>query len=233
MYICGYEQGSLNNHAALYKTSNGGSQWKDLSKFVDVYPYRYLYCIGVDPNDENLVYTGGNYFYKSTDGGSSWTIDETNYFDAWGLGIDPVAPANLFLAGNGNVFVSTDHGDTWSIRSGAIMERGEHVEVAPADPATIYVAAPYGGLFQSTDSGGTWFAASNGIYTCDIASMAVAPSRPEILFVNVLSSYQFIASHDSGATWQDLTYPLGCSGTMNDILVCSTDPDIVIALESG
>jgi len=234
MYICGNQQAGSVYSAALYRSADGGLTWTDISASVDTAQYCYLYTVEIDPNDDNVVYTGGNYFYKSTDGGATWAKDTTHTFDAYDLDIDPADTANLYMAtSRSDMFVSADHGQTWTFHEDVLTGEGVHVEVVDLAPSTIFVACTNGGLFRSLDSGATWNLAQSGVHGCNIASLSVADSEPEILYADIFSASTLMASYDSGSTWHEKTYPAGCSGTICELQVCSIDPNIVLALEAG
>ena len=51
--------------------------------------------------------------------------------------------------------------------------------------------------------------------------------------MDVAEAFTVMASHDCGEHWALKTYPNGCSGTITDLLICSGDPQVIVALEAG
>jgi len=234
MYICGYQQVASTYTAGMFKTTDGGATWADISASVETDNYRYLYTVEIDPTDSSRVYAGGTYFYRSVDGGTTWTRDTSNYMYAQDTGIDRANPANLYtVSSSGDVYVSNDYALTWTRYGDVFTGYGEYVEVAPAAPSTIFVASTYGGVYKSIDSGGTWNPAHSGIECSCISSLAAAPSKPNTVFADITSGYTLTATYDAGGNWQEITYPLGCSGTVIELMVNSNDENIIMALEAG
>jgi hypothetical protein len=113
-----------------------------------------------------------------------------------------------------------------------IKGSGLHIHAAPASPSTVYVSCFSDGLFKSEDGGDSWNTKHQGIENHTIPAMAVASSRPETIFINCYGNFTLMASYDSGGEWQEKTYPTSCPA-INRLLVCSTDADVVLALEHG
>jgi photosystem II stability/assembly factor-like uncharacterized protein len=234
MYIVGYQyDANMVRYPMVLRSTDGGVSWDDISALVDPAPSVLITCVAIDPIDENRVYTGYLSVYRTTDGGDTWIKDSSHAFNCYGFGIDPVNPANVYIGGAGDVFTSSDHGQTWTARTGVINGYGDCVHVAPADPATVFVTGNNSGINKSTDHGATWSPAHSGISRTEVATLAVAPSRPETVFMDLAATYELKVSHDSGESWQSVSYPYGCSSSISQLLVNSKDADNLLALESG
>jgi len=230
MYVSGYKQVNKESFGVLLQTSDGGNTWTDISSSVDTERYNYFQSVAIDPTDENKVYVGGAYFYRSTREGRgnelSWVRNATR-FNAYSIGIDPVEPARIYAAGYESVSVSTDYGQTWTIHGGCIRRSGQHIEVAPADPSKIYVSS-YAGFYKSPDSGITWGSAYEGIYGARIAALAAAPSTLIVQNSGFLMAYKIVRT----AEWQEVVTPQSC-GEVCDILIDPDNPDTVLILEGS
>jgi len=98
---------------AIYRTQDGGLTWqKTLTRTVG-----YFIQIVVDPQKPEVVYAGADFsdVYKSTDGGSTWTLVRT----CCPLGnfptLDPRVPSHVYVIGNTSFAgESRDGGLTWS-----------------------------------------------------------------------------------------------------------------------
>ncbi len=130
----------------IYKTTDGGITWTDMSAGIDNANARIIVAIAVDPNDMNTVYASvQGYFggvYKSTDGGATWTRRAAglhsmpempgfndnpfiNYFAMLSLAIDPTDTRNVYIGAGGcwgGTYVSRDSGDHWLRRDADGME---------------------------------------------------------------------------------------------------------------
>ncbi|MHC4945302.1 MAG: WD40/YVTN/BNR-like repeat-containing protein [Planctomycetota bacterium] len=233
LYIAGYQRVSGTYYSAMFKSTDGGASWSDISSLVEPNASKYTYSVAIDPMDENRVYAGGHYIYYTTDGGASWTSNTSKYYNVRDIGIDPVDTSNLYLGCSNYVYVSNDYGLTWTGHPDAIQGSWAYVQVAPALPSTIHIATTYSGFYKSTDSGSTWNTAHEGIYAHVIDSIAVAPSEPETVYADCYNCYDMRVSNDSGANWAEVLYPSGCSASIASILVNSMNPNIVMALESS
>ena len=75
--------------------------------------------------------------------------------------------------------------------------------------------------------------AHNGICTQIVYSMAVAPSQPERLYLDVKDIPCIYATYDSAENWQMIDNPSSCSNEISDLLIHSQTPDLVLALEKS
>ncbi|HUT44785.1 MAG TPA: hypothetical protein VMX36_00805 [Sedimentisphaerales bacterium] len=228
MYVSGYKQVGSESFGALLRTLDGGNTWTDISSSVDAERYNYFESVAIDPTDENKVYVGGTYFYRSTRTGRgrelSW-LRSPAPLSAYSIKIDPVEPSRIYAAGYERVSVSTNYGQSWTIHSDCIRRSGRHIEVAPADSSRVYVSS-YAGFYKSPDSGTTWSSAHERIYATSIAALAVAPSKVIVQNSGYLMEYRKTRT----ATWQDVVTPESC-GEVCDILINPDDPDTVLILE--
>jgi len=235
MYITGYQwDPSYNYYALTYKTTDGGLTWTDISAQVDPDPYGEMWAIMIDPTDENVIHGGGWYYtHSSWDGGATWTRHSMEMLGAQAGDIDPTNTDIVYVGNGDHVYKSIDQGHAWTDITGGFGGYAGMIRVAPSMPSTVYQANPYGGCFKSVDYGETWAAAHSGIKAASCTTVATAPSMPNMTLGTTLGS-QMIASYDSMETFTELTYPPACTvGNFSDILICSTDPDIVLGLAVG
>ncbi|KAJ3933601.1 MAG: hypothetical protein NXY57DRAFT_959796 [Lentinula lateritia] len=136
-----------------------------------------------NPNEEGLAYAradiGGAYRLNSDD---SWTplldFADNSRWNYWGvdaLATDPIDTSNLYLAtgmytnswdpNNGQILISKDKGDTWTVSElpfkvgGNMPGRGlgERLAIDPNDNSILFFGARSGhGLWKSTNSAVTW-----------------------------------------------------------------------------
>ncbi|MDD5362646.1 MAG: T9SS type A sorting domain-containing protein [Ignavibacteria bacterium] len=183
-----------NANVGIYKSINGGSSWTKLagglpstwSGKASLAMYRgnpnYIYA---NIANDITAYVG---YYKSTDGGTTWTVGSTSvpsgnqgwYNQAhWVKANDP----NSILLGTLNVEKSTNGGtsfttkSSWSAWNTGATPPGQpegssnfvHADVHyytdnPKDPNKIYIAAD-GGLYRSNNFGETFFSCNGGYVT--------------------------------------------------------------------
>ena len=106
--------------SGLYRSDDAGQTFA----FVDSKPaqvaaqmiYRPFYydTLGVDPTNADVVYTGAEGFWKSTDGGKTFTTLRTPHGDNHDIWINPKDGNIMIQSNDGGANVSTDGGRTWS-----------------------------------------------------------------------------------------------------------------------
>ncbi|MHC4457690.1 MAG: hypothetical protein ACYS0I_11510 [Planctomycetota bacterium] len=230
IYVAGYKWVNAESYyGALLKTSDGGTTWTDISSSVETLSWTFFYSVAIDPTDENRVYVGGNYFYRSTDGGTSWTRGAT-YLYALAIGINPADTSNIYVASSDDVHISTNYGQSWTLHYDCTKGAGAHIEIAQDFPSTIYISTLYG-FYRSMDSGNTWNPAHEGIYTTRIPALAVAPSQPRTVLIEY-DGCGVMGSYNSGDNWNFLGYFVAC-GNVCDILINPSDPNTILALEGA
>jgi len=185
----------------------------------------------------------GDGIYKSTDAGKTW--NHLGLADAQQIPqivIDPRNPNRVFAAVLGHpygpseqrgVFRSLDGGKTWQRVLYKDANTGaSDLEIDPKNPDVLYAAlwearlgpsednnafrGTGGGLYKSTDGGTTWRKLTGGLPADSVQfDLAIAPSRPSRLYVEVSTSEPseyatgkgaaLFRSDDAGASWTKIT----------------------------
>jgi photosystem II stability/assembly factor-like uncharacterized protein len=100
----------------VYRSDDGGRTWQLLNDSFNMTARQSYYGhIFADPADANTVYTFcAKYFYKSTDGGTSYTEIQTPHSDYHDLWIDPKNPLRMVNGSDGGAAVTFNGGRAWS-----------------------------------------------------------------------------------------------------------------------
>jgi photosystem II stability/assembly factor-like uncharacterized protein len=169
----------------LYKTTDGGDSWQRMG----LENSERIARVQVSPTDGNTVWacaTGHLWnshpdrgVYKTTDGGKSWK--KVLYVDAdtgcSDLAVDPQDPSILYAG-------------MWQFRR---------------TPSSFSSGGKGSGLYKSTDGGDTWRQVRTGLPAGDKGriAVAVAPSRPNVVYALVESRDTFLyRSDDTGESWR-------------------------------
>ena len=173
----GWFNGDAQQGAGIWKSSNGGTNWTQLSATASNTDFNYVQKILVNSTGVVFAATQGG-VYKSIDGGTTWSItlkpttitpsvSPVNNFAAdLEIGTDNVIYASFGNAGyqGSRVFKTADGGTTWTqITSDASQYRTE-IALAPSTSGAtqvIYAITQAGNyttawLKKSVDAGTTW-----------------------------------------------------------------------------
>lgn len=165
-------------------------------------------------------------FYKTDDGGTSWSVHNTGLdnLNIEDFDISKSDPAVLYLGMNDRVYKSTDGGLSWSRTSdldfapeqyplpafdAASPRNFNSVAVHPTDSDVVYVGTG-GGFIKTIDGGKTWKRYSQGLDRTDVAAVAVDPSNPDVVYLT-LGEYDTIACNHADT---DEKRKVDCGGVM-------------------
>jgi photosystem II stability/assembly factor-like uncharacterized protein len=149
-------------------------------------------ALAMDPTNHNVLWCGGQmqtdafagrFLARSDNGGSSWTrITATNLTQRvsspFRIHIDSQTPTTLYVSDFSNVVVSTDDGATFNLIPSAPSFSGILTSAISSD-GTLYVASA-SALFTLARGASTF----NNVSTDRMQQIAIAPSRPQRVYVN-------------------------------------------------
>jgi photosystem II stability/assembly factor-like uncharacterized protein len=172
-------------------------------------PISRVQTIALDPIHHGTIYAGVNSgsttggVYKSTDGGTSWTLlnADTNFTtDVRAVVVDPVTPTTVYAGTTYGVLKSTDGGATWNPMNAGLGDSPsvESLAIDPISPMTLYTSI-IGGIFKSTDGGANW-AANKGLSSTDVLGITVQPGNPATLYA-LVNGVGVFKSTNSGESW--------------------------------
>ncbi|MGA0109291.1 MAG: PKD domain-containing protein [Schleiferiaceae bacterium] len=168
MYIAtGDRDGGDTYTIGVLKSTDGGETWNPTGLVFQLTNYTRTTGLVIHPTQtQTLVATTRAGFYRTPDGGATWSIAQGGSFQS--LTSTPGAP-HLLYAGtdsNGKVWFSRNFGQTWTMVTGAMglpAAGPARCEVATTAADTNYVYALFGannnglyGVYRSTNKGLTW-----------------------------------------------------------------------------
>lgn len=201
----------------LYRTTNGGKTWTLFAPSARTGIPSRIGVIAIDPHDPSHIRIGG-------------------------IGFGRVSPQQ---SGFGGMYTSRDAGKTWT-RETFISAQNywcHSIVFDPGEPqrifATFTAQGASNGVWRSNDGGATWSHLTNGLPapdTCNRASLAIAPSNPSVLYVQIASTNEHLLgifrTSDSGKTWKSIAGDyFADEGQMtygNSIVVHPANPDYVL-----
>lgn len=207
----------------IHPQAINGSVWNNLG------PTNFagrVSAVAVDPANSSIIYRGtaGGGVWKSTDGGTTWTVLTDSLGDL-SIGAVAIAPSNssIIYVGTGEgalgsdaiggigFIKSTDAGATWGLPVSVSATRFFDLSVHPTNANEI-VAATQAGIQKSTDGGATW---ATKFSTYIGTALARVPGTPATIIATVWDvasatptwTGRAYRSTDSGETWSLIVAP--------------------------
>ncbi|MEK8022641.1 MAG: NosD domain-containing protein, partial [Candidatus Hydrogenedentota bacterium] len=151
----------------IFKSTDSGQTWTQLSATASNSSYRYVNRIAIDPGNVNILLAGTQTgIFRSTNAGASWSAT-AGAGEAMDVDFHPNNASFAVASGrNGNTWYSTDGGQNWTAATGIPSEANNRVEVAyaPSNGGVVYASCQRnsGELYRSTDSGVTYSLQNTG-----------------------------------------------------------------------
>lgn len=100
----------------IFRSDDGGENWTLTDGAFEMHSRQYYYGhIFADPQERDIVYTfTSKSFYKSTDGGKTWSVLQAPHGDFHGLWIDPHDHLRMINGNDGGATITFDGGKSWS-----------------------------------------------------------------------------------------------------------------------
>jgi PKD repeat protein len=249
LYASSYT-GSWSAGGKFYRSTNGGNSFSEISGNWSGKANRL--SIGVTPADTNYVYiiasespTSSNAnrhgylgFYKSTDGGSSFSESPnsknllgwaTNGSDSRGQGwydldvvVSPLNKAEVYVGGV-NIWKTNDEGDSWSLNAHWYGGGGApwvHADIHdlrfhPLNPYALYVGSD-GGIFRSLDNGSSYTDISQSLVISQIYRLGISATNKDLVMTGL---------QDNGSKLYDASWTNVLGGDGMECLIDYSNPD--------
>ncbi|UCF33574.1 MAG: family 16 glycosylhydrolase [Phycisphaerales bacterium] len=223
--ICG-------NDGGIHYTTNHGDTWfarNDTINVIQFYP-------GISLHPTNPIFVLGGTQDNGTnrrDSALAWSHRLGG--DGGHTALHPETPNTMFaeLQGTGNLYRSTNGGNSFSLSSNGIYGLDRNCFLPPIvyDP-TNKDRLLYGThrIYESLNRGQSWTAISGdltGGAPAAIRSIAIAPSNPQTVYA-ATNDHRILVSMDGGQTWEvKLTDATGWPRTTREIAIDPLDDSIV------
>lgn len=209
----------------LFKTTNGGVNWIDISpSSVNL----GIYSVDIDNNDDLLVGTYYNGIAKSTDGGSNWTLYENGISSTIIKSLVNDSAGNLFAAVEGKaLYKSTDNANNWNKINISNDLYNQNILCAAFIPSGgLIVNASIEGIYTSNDYT-NWTPFQTGLPTTLIFELAASSNY---FFAGSLNG-KLYRSPRTSAAWIDITDTLNIN-YVYDIKLKNPN-EVFVATNSG
>ena len=215
----------------VQKSTDGGNTWFDVFQNVHVDQH----ALAFNPNDPQEVLLGNDGgFYKSTNGGTNWTKDET-------LPITQLY--RVFVENQDRIYAGAQDNSTMRTLSGStddwgIIYGGDGFQplVDPNNTNVIYALSQYGNIGKSTNGGASFNNATTGISGGDRKNwdtpITFDPQDSQVLYTGTQRVYK---TTNAAGNWSpispDLTDGDGGGnltfGTITSISVSPEDQNLI------
>ncbi len=222
------------NDGGLYKTTNGGSSWTNLSEGLGI---SQVYRISASQTVSNKILCGLQDNSTKLFNANAWN-DTVGTGDGMECIIDHVNSNIQYAASFYGAIYKTTGGLWFDIvgnqgGAGTVHEPGSWVTpfiMHPVDNNTLLVGKTQ--VYKTTDGGGNWsqlgFIAGADGY---IKWMAYAPSDPNVIYAS--TSTQIFKSVNGGNAWQQVNGLASADALNTHIVVDPLNPHLIYTTQGG
>ncbi|MDP6339256.1 MAG: glycosyl hydrolase [Candidatus Marinimicrobia bacterium] len=200
-----------NQKGGLFRSDDGGETWIKTSSDNNLRQRAWYYTrIYADTENEDLVYVLNVSFWRSKDGGKTFSRIRTPHGDHHDLWIDPMDAKHLIIADDGGGQVSFDAGATWSTYHNQPTAQFYRVDVDNQFPYRVYAGQQDNSTVSiaSRTMGGSiterdFHAVGGG----ESAHVAPHPNNPNIVYAGSYSGFLTRYDHTTGERRNITVYP--------------------------
>jgi photosystem II stability/assembly factor-like uncharacterized protein len=182
--------------------------------------------------------------FRSQDAGESWTqvlfAPADQGWSAWGILVEATSPTRIYVAATTSdryaIFMSPDHGATWSSTLTAPPIQTSSLTADPSD-AKVLFAGTTEGIYKSSDAGDHWSLTKSDVpygllRLFDVRQIVTDPQNLGTLYA-AATYLGILKSTDRGETWSSIRTGLGYE-VVSSIAIDPLDSQLIYAgTESG
>ncbi len=127
------------DEGGLYRSTDQGESFEQVSSKKGIRSRPFYYTnVDVDPTNPDIVWVMATRYYKSEDGGKSWSKVTPPHGDSHDMWINPEDPSLFIQANDGGANVTFNGGETWSTQFNQPTAELYQVEVDDQYPYWLY-----------------------------------------------------------------------------------------------
>lgn len=223
VYAASHEHGAFRSYtfAETWAEMNQGIT-DESGRAIAVLPY-------IDPITLYFGVWHGTGVFKSTDGGDSWEVKNSDLLGTKILGItlNPSSDKVYLATWNSGVIVSENGGEDW-ISSGLTTNPVYQIAVHPQNNNIVFAATSGDGLYRSDDGGRTWLHSQTHLYNAWVNSLVVDPNSSGNLYAGLYGG-GVNRTQNGGLEWE--TFNNGLTDKfVSALLVNPASPQMLYAL---
>ena len=148
------------------------------------------------------LYNGSTFnIYKTTNGGGTWTAQNSGYTSMRFMSICIFSPDTVLVSGNGGIIVKTTNGgSTWVTMPTGVTDQLWSMEFTGR--RTGYCAGSSGRILKTSDGGSSWTSLNSGIPNQLYCVRFVDDSIGYVCGSGIV-----LKTADSGTSWVNLNFP--------------------------
>lgn len=196
----------------LWRSNDTGATWQNVG--TDYFPKMECACVCIDYSNNNILYLGSgdpNYYgsgfgvWKSTNGGSSWSLSNTGI--STGLIVEMIMKPNnnqqILAATNNGIYKTTNAGANWSlVKTGGDFKA---MILKPNSYDTVY-AVTSSEVWRSLNFGASWQQITSGVTVPGGSGLgmrlAVSNASQNVVYVSMIANEGLtLKSTDFGTTF--------------------------------
>jgi photosystem II stability/assembly factor-like uncharacterized protein len=201
-------------NGGVYRSDDAGATWTRTSSQAGLInrPFYYIY-IDADPQDVDVVYVNNESYFKSTDGGVTFTRLSTPHGDNHGMWINPHNPDLYIQSNDGGVNVTKDGGRTWTTQHNQATAELYQVDLDDRWPYWVYAGQQDNTTIGVPSTGEAARANASAAWRTNIGGCETGPAVPQpgtdgqIFFSNCKGRFY----RYSGITGQATEYSVGAA----------------------
>jgi photosystem II stability/assembly factor-like uncharacterized protein len=183
----------------VWKSSDGGNTWKATGLTLNVAQNRTIRRLTIHPSDPKILLAAtSDGLFRTDDGGVTWMkVWNSSAFDVEFTPDD----GSVVYATTDRVIKSTDGGKNFVPLATTCADARYNIEIARADPRTLYTLCSNGAVQKSVDGGATWRSTADpGAYLYGYYDnvLAVSPVDSDVV---VVAGSDIKKTTNGGASW--------------------------------